>query len=452
MTSKVDHNRTAYRRDTTSLTKREITALSLLLFSAVASFFVGWLLNENSTGWASFDFYSYHWPIIESFSKNAWSVAVRDYQSGTDPLFYMIASVIPFHDDQNVYRTASTAAAFAVWPLLAWAYYCRYQKFGNGLLWALFGASTILISPNFRSAAFWGITDWLPFVFCACTSLLLSSFQDSEADKTDAISPFTLIALAVVSACAFYARQFYAFVPACAAWVVLSRTKTSLFLVLSVFFVTALPEVFLVYLWKGLYPPVNRGAGASFHFSLINFWEMGAMTGLFSLPVIVGCIRRPLGDLAPKWWGARSAIVAVAGLPLFILALRATEWPSGGGGIVLKAGLRMGVLGSPFILTVSYIGLAAAILFSMRSVTNAILAVTFFAPLLVVTPMDQKYVEPALIVALFLFADTQTSRLVFNKRVLIFNFAFSALFLVIAIAYYGLRLWNGYSPPMPSAS
>jgi hypothetical protein len=70
----------------------------------------------------------------------------------------------------------------------------------------------------------------------------------------------------------------------------------------------------------------------------------------------------------------------------------------------------------------------------------------------VVTPMDQKYLEPALIVALFLFADTQTSRIVFNKRVLIFNFAFSALFLVIAIAYYGLRLWNGYSPPMPSAS
>lgn len=450
MTSNADHNRTAYRRDTTSLTKREITALSLLLFGAVASFFAGWLLSENSTGWARFDFYTYHWPTIENFSTNAWSAAVRDYGSATDPLFYMIASVVPFHDDQNIYRTASSAAAFAVWPLLAWAYYCRYQKFGIGLLWALFGASTILISPNFRSAAFWGITDWLPFVFCACTSLLLSSFQDSETDKTDTISPFTLIALALVSACAFYARQFYAFVPACAAWVVLTRTRTSLFLVLGVFFVTLLPEVFLVFLWKGLYPPSNRGA--SFHFSLINVWEMGAMIGLFSLPVIVGCIRRPLGDLAPKWWGVRSTTVAVAGLPLFILPLRAAEWPSGGGGIVLKAGLRMGVLGSPFILTVSYLGLAAAILFSMRSATNAILAVTFFAPLLVVTPMDQKYLEPALIVALFLFADTQTSRIVFNKRVLIFNFAFSALFLIIAIGYYGLRLWNGYTPPMPSAS
>jgi hypothetical protein len=421
-----------------------------LLFGAVVSFFAGWLLSENSTGWARFDFYTYHWPTIENFSTSAWSAAVRDYSSATNPLFYMIVSMVPLHDDQNIYRTVSTAAAFAVWPVLGWAYYCRYQKFGIGLLWALFGASAILISPNFRSAAFWGITDWLPFVFCACTSLLLSGFQDSDANKTGAISPFTLIALAVVSACAFYARQLYAFVPICAAWVVLTRTKTSLFLVLSVFVVTALPEVFLVYLWKGLYPPSNHGA--SFHLSLVDVWQMGAMIGLFSLPVIVGCTRRSLGDLLPKWWGARSTIVAVAGLPLFILALRATEWPSGGGGIVVKAGLRMGPLGSPFILGVAYLGLAAAILFLMRSATNAVLAATFFAPLLVVSPLDQKYIEPALIIALFLFADTQTAKTVFNKRVLIFNFAFSTCLLVIAISYYGFGLWKGYLPPLVGAS
>lgn len=445
MTSKADRNRTTQRRDTTSPTNREIAVLSLLLFCAVASFFAGWLLNEDSTGWARFDFYTYHWPTIENFAASAWSSAVKDYTSATNPLFYMIFSIVPLHDNQNIYRAVSSVTAFAVWPVLAWAYYCRYQKFGIGLLWAVFGASTILISPNFRSAAFWGITDWLPFVFCACTSLLMSGFQDSEPNKTGPINPLTLIALAVVSACAFYARQLYAFVPICAAWVVLTRTKTSLFLVLSIFFVTALPEVYLLYLWNGLYPPSNHGA--SFHLSLIDVWEMGAMIGLFSLPVIIGCTRRSLADLLPKWWGARSTIVAVAGLPLFILALRATEWPRGGGGIVVKAGLRMGALGSPFILTASYLGLAAAILFSIRSATNAVLAGTFFAPLLVVSPIDQKYIEPALIVALFLFADTQTAKTVFNKRVLMYNFVFSALLLGIAIAYYRFRLLKGYMPP-----
>ena len=48
----------------------------------------------------------------------------------------------------------------------------------------------------------------------------------------------------------------------------------------------------------------------------------------------------------------------------------------------------------------------------------------------------QRYLEPSLVVALFLFADTQTASRVFNKRVLICNFAFSTLILGIAIYYY----------------
>src|SRR5215472_17317723 len=47
--------------------------------------------------------------------------------------------------------------------------------------------------------------------------------------------PVHLVALATASACAFYTRQLYLFVPVLAAWVVLTRTKTSPFLVLAFF-------------------------------------------------------------------------------------------------------------------------------------------------------------------------------------------------------------------------
>ena len=40
--------------------------------------------------------------------------------------------------------------------------------------------------------------------------------------------------------------------------------------------------------------------------------------------------------------------------------------------------------------------------------------------------------------ALFLFADTQTARTVFNKRVLMCNFVFTAVILAIGIVYYDL--------------
>jgi hypothetical protein len=130
--------------------------------------------------------------------------------------------------------------------------------------------------------------------------------------------------------------------------------------------------------------------------------------------------------------------VAFAGLLIFIMAQGATEWPELGGGIIVKAGLKMGALGTPFILTVSYFGLVVAILFSMQSATNALLAGTYFAPFVIAAPTYQHYLEPSLVVALFLFADTKTARTVFNKRVLICNFAFSVLLLAIGIVYYDL--------------
>src|SRR5262249_46279964 len=132
---------------------------------------------------------------------------------------------------------------------LSLAYYRRYSHYEIDWLWALFGASAILISPSFRSSAFWGNTDYLPLVFCAGTSLLLSRFQDAEGNSEGEkarIGLLTLVALAATSVCAFYTRQLYAFLPIFAAWVVLRRTDTSPFLVLSVFLLAMLPEMFLV--------------------------------------------------------------------------------------------------------------------------------------------------------------------------------------------------------------
>jgi hypothetical protein len=273
----------------------------------------------------------------------------------------------------------------------------------------------------------------------------LSRFQNcSETDKASAIGPFTLAALATVSACAFYTRQFYAFVPVLTAWVVLIRTKTSPLLVLGFFGVAMLPEIFLVYVWKGLNPPPLQEEvlqGVRFNPPLANIWMVGTMIGLFSLPIIGGCIRRSLGDVLPKWRDSRSTIVVFVGLLVFVTALRATEWPTEGGGIIVKAGLWMGALGTPFILIASYFGLATTILFSVRSAINALLAGTFLAPFFISPffmgkPTSQRYLEPALVVTLFLFADTQTAKRVFNKRVLTYNFVFSALILAISIGYY----------------
>jgi len=438
VTKEADCNMTVGRQRTGLKANLEVIGLFALLLSVVTSFLVGFLLREDSIGGASFDFYYFHWPLVKLFSAISWGQAIADYggiAAANNPLLYMIASLLPFRDDQTSYHVITFIVALLTWPLLSWAYYHRYSKYRIDWLWASFGASTILISPSFRSSAFWGTTDYVPLVFCAVTSLLLSRFQDSEAGKARAVDLLTLIALAVVSSCAFYTRQFYAFLPIFAAWTVLTRTETPPFWVLSVFLVTMLPEMVLLYLWKGINPPPTQ---SDFHPATISVVLVGANVGLLSTPFILGSIRRSLADILPGWWGARSTVVTLAGLLVFIVALRATAWPALGGGIIEKAGLRMGALGTPFILTVSYFGLVAVVLFSIRSATNALLVGAFLVPFFTSLFSYQHYLEPALAVALFLFADTQTARTVFSKRVLTCNFVFSALILAIAIVYYDL--------------
>jgi hypothetical protein len=423
-----------------SKSAKEIIGLSVILVGIIGSFLGGFILGEDSIGGARADFYNFHWPAIERFSAMSWITAIaKDYPVSNNPLLYVIASLLPLHGDQKIYHVITLLVAFLIWPLLAWAYHRRYSRYGIDWLWALVGASAILISPSFRSSAFWGTTDYLPIGFCAGASLLLSKFQDYEAREARAIGPLTLAALAAISACAFYTRQFYAFLPIFAAWTVLTRTKTSLFLVLSVFSAAMLPEILLLYVWKGINAPRYH---ADFHPALIYVVLVGTNIGFLSTPLILGCIRRSLGDVLPDWWGARSTAVAFAGLLVFIVALGAiewlgaTEWPEPGGGIIAKAGVRMGTLGTPLILTVSYFGLLATILFSIRSATNAVLASTFVVPLFTSRFSYQHYLEPSLAVAVFLFADTRTTKTVFNKRVLMWNLVFSALILAIGIAYY----------------
>jgi hypothetical protein len=414
----------------------ENIGLSLVMLSIVASFLAGSLLGEDSTGGMRADFYNFHWPAVERFSTMSWVTAItKDYPVANNPLPYMIASLLPLHGDQGIYHMITFLIACLIWPLLSWAYYRRYSKYGIDGLWAVFGASAILISPSFRSSAFWGTTDYLPIAFCAATSLLLSRFQDLGTHEGRAVRPLSLVALAAISACAFYTRQFYAFLPIFTAWTVLTRTKTSSLLVFTVFFVVMLPEMFLLYAWKGINAPQFH---VDFHPALIYVVLVGGNIALLSTPLILGCIRRSLGDVLPEWWGARSTVVAFAGLLVLITVLAGTEWPKPGGGIIAKAGVKMGALGTPFILTVAYVGLVATMLFSMRSATNAVLAGTFVVPFFTSRYPYQHYLEPSLAVAMFLFADTQTAQTVFNKRVLMCNVLFGAVILTVGIVYYNL--------------
>src|SRR5271156_4590856 len=104
----------------------EIIGLPVILLSVAASFLVGSLLGEDSIGGARFDFYVFHWPTIERFSATSWGTALsQDYPVSNNPLLYIMTSLLPLHDNQEIYHAITFIVALLIWPLLAWAYYRR---------------------------------------------------------------------------------------------------------------------------------------------------------------------------------------------------------------------------------------------------------------------------------------------------------------------------------------
>jgi hypothetical protein len=416
--------------------KLETVCLLAVLAFVLISFVIGFLLGEDSSGGARGDFYNFHWKAIERFSQMPWRLAVVDYPSATNPLLYMVASLLPL--GEKAYRILSTVLAFVIFLFISWAYHRRFSRSKVNWLWALFAASSVLISPSFRSAAFWGNTDCLPFLFSAIASISLSHFQNAPAKNSAtkrwrAIDAFNLVVIVVTSSCAFYTRQFYAFVPVIAAWTLLTKNKVSPIVVLGLFTMAMIPELLLLYLWNGINPPTFHNQASP---SLSNILLVGANVGFFSIPLIFGSIRRSLSDVLPAWWGLRWMIASFIGLAIFIVTLRKTEWPTFGGGIIVKAGVMMGAPGTPFILSMTYLGLLAVIVFSIQSSTNAVLAGAFLGPFLIAYPLYQRYFDPSFIVALLLFADMKMSAAIFQKRVLTCYFIFSSLLLIVGVVYY----------------
>ena len=243
-------NMTTQRQHIGSKSNLEMVSLSVLLLIVVASFLAGSLLGEDSTGGMRFDFYTTHWLTIKRFAIMPWRTALANYYNPENPLLYIIASLLPLHGDPKLYHAITFAAG------LSFGLFFRRHTIVDIVNSVLIGCGRHLGQARPAFADFplidvLGDTYWLPFAFCAITSLLLSRSQDAETERARPISPFTLIALAMVSSCAFYTRQYYAFVPIIAAWIVLTRTRTSPFLVLSVFVIAMTPELYLIYLWKG---------------------------------------------------------------------------------------------------------------------------------------------------------------------------------------------------------
>jgi hypothetical protein len=247
----------------------------LLIFLIYLSFFCGFFNYEDAAGGGKIDLNHVYHNIQLFKNNNFFNITWDQYDSTSLPLYYLITKyLIPFNDI-FVFKLftffLSLCSIFFFYKILK-------IKFGsnNGILLA---SSIPLLSPYFRTSAFWGIEENIAYFF-----FLISSFFFLKNIKDPRYS-----LIAIIAAClTFYARQNYAFLVIIFFFYFFNFKKffsINNFSIICLFLLFLLPSLYFFYEWGGLVNNKNISS-SRIYFQLFNIPIILSIFFFYYIPII----------------------------------------------------------------------------------------------------------------------------------------------------------------------
>ena len=158
----------------------------ILIFLSLSSFFLGFYLDENSAGAGHYTGdWKFAWANLQIFLNNDISEGIihENLLTNRTPLLYILHKLFnPFAGSEIGYRR-SVFILSLITPFLF--YLCIKQKFKKeeNLLIALI-ASTIFLSPYFRTSSYWGLEENYGLISLLFSFIFLNSFLENQQENT----------------------------------------------------------------------------------------------------------------------------------------------------------------------------------------------------------------------------------------------------------------------------
>ena len=228
--------------------KKEILVkvFSLLI---ITSFFLGFIIKEDSSGGGQNDYAA----IINNFKlfqeNDFLKIDWTKYMSSSLPIYYIISkNIIPSNYSFLFYSGYFSFFISISTILITYKCMCIKNKIKSFNWEVLLIAVIPMLSPFFRTSAFWSLEENIGFFFFSLT--ILFYLKSREIKKYEY--------LAILFSClAFYARQNYAFLPIIIFFLYFSvinffQKKNIKYIILFILFL--LPSLYFFYKWNGLAP------------------------------------------------------------------------------------------------------------------------------------------------------------------------------------------------------
>lgn len=211
----------------------------IIFFATVVSFFVGFLLRENSAGGGLIDL-SHEWHNYLLLKQDILGFLHGNYEASRFPLFHILNIYLnPF-----IYSQTDFINYFFIYSfILIFLFYYNLKKIlkiKNSLIYLIL--SILLVSPYFRTSSFWGLQENLAYIFLLSTILINNEFKNK----------YIILFFSFLS---FYSDQKFILVPIIFFLLLCNTNKIFSLNNLKLFFyclLLFLPALFIFYEWGGV--------------------------------------------------------------------------------------------------------------------------------------------------------------------------------------------------------
>ena len=267
----------------------------LILFSIIifVTYIIGFIINENSIGSGNYSGdLNWIWKNFDIFkNKNIFSaISSEDFFGNRTPLLYLLNIYLnPFLHSIDSYRLSIFIFSF-LGPL---AFFLCIKKKYDGLKieLILFLSLIILLSPFYRTSAYWGLE-----IQYGIISALLSFYFFFKNSTIENISYSNLFFTVLFSSATVYFDIKLIIVPLLLYLKILFTKinyKKKLFVSL-IYIIFAFPYLLLITLWSGLVPkatqlgnPLQGTHIGSFKFHFVNLLFTTNILGFYLFPFLI---------------------------------------------------------------------------------------------------------------------------------------------------------------------
>ena len=414
-----------------------------LVTFAILSYFFGFYLDENSAGAGGYegDFQ----PIynnLQIFLKHdlVTAIAHPNYFDSRPPTSYILHEALnPFAGEEINYRRSVFFISFLI-PILL--YFCLKQKFKNdeNLLLILI-SSTILLSPYFRTTAYWGLQENYGLIFLLLTFLSTRFLNEQNNQLTFRVYIQLLIVTFLSSACVYFDQKLIIIPIICLLKIILSKKliKFKMFTIVC-YFIFSLPYIYLITIWGSLIPSAaasSRKLGEGLYLNHLGY--ASTMIAFYLLPLLLFKKEKLILLIKNLFSDKKNnllIIIFILYLVYLSIFLNFDEELILGYGFIHKASILIFenyFYRSIFIYFSFFISWLIILMYFNKNFQEYFILVYFLLLSIVIWPIFQEYFDPLILILAFTFLG---SKIYLNYKNSIILFIYLLIFLGGTNVYY----------------